>query len=190
MAATVTVRAYTNNEYSELTYGIKSKYIIDIRDLLSKAGCHAQPIGDKEIFDEGVRNAVITFQQRNGIKVTGNIDSNTLYELLEVTNTEMPDIIYSENDTGESNTEQAELSGQPHFDSFFSKEYDRDVRKNNQDIVIVLGDNSVVKTIHNVYMRGVSTEYDTSGNPISEVYEFIGQDLTESTELKDKDKYK
>ena len=38
-------------------------------------------------------------------------------------------------------------------------------------------------------MRGVSTEYDTSGNPISETYEFIAQDLTESDEFRDKEKY-
>lgn len=186
----ITVKEYTNNEFTELSYGIKSEYVANIRDLLTKAGFDTQPIRDKNEFDEGVRNAVMEFQQKNAIKITGIVDGNTLYELLEITDTLMPDIIYSENATEEVETSDSELSGNPHFDSFFSKEYDRDVRKNNQDIVIVLGKNSVTKTIHNVYMRGVSTEYDTSGNPISEVYEFIGQDLTESTELKDKDKYK
>lgn len=186
----VTVKEYTNNEFTELSYGIKSEYVSNIRKLLAKAGFDVQPIEDENEFDEALRDAVIEFQQKNAEKVSGKIDSNTLYKLLEITDTSMPDIIYSEDGTEETEIEETELSGNPHFDSFFSKEYNRDVRKNNQDIVIVLGKNSVTKTIHNVYMRGVSTEYDTSGNPISEVYEFIGQDLTESTELKDKDKYK
>ena len=38
-------------------------------------------------------------------------------------------------------------------------------------------------------MRSVSTEFDTSGNPIAEVYEFIAQDLTESDEPNDAGKY-
>ena len=38
-------------------------------------------------------------------------------------------------------------------------------------------------------MRSVSVEVDTSGNPISEVYEFIARDIKESDEISDINKY-
>ena len=38
-------------------------------------------------------------------------------------------------------------------------------------------------------MRSVSVEVDTSGNPISEVYEFIAQDIIETDEFRDRNKY-
>jgi hypothetical protein len=62
-------------------------------------------------------------------------------------------------------------------------------RRNYKDIKIVFGNNTVVKTIKNVFMRSVSVEVDTSGNPISETYEFIAQDIVESDEIMDSSKY-
>ena len=38
-------------------------------------------------------------------------------------------------------------------------------------------------------MRSVSVEVDTSGNPISETYEFIARDIKESDEISDVNKY-
>ena len=38
-------------------------------------------------------------------------------------------------------------------------------------------------------MRSVSVEVDTSGNPISEVYEFIARDIKESDEINDVTRY-
>ena len=38
-------------------------------------------------------------------------------------------------------------------------------------------------------MRSVTIEVDTSGNPISEIYEFIARDVIESDELYDSIKY-
>ncbi len=38
-------------------------------------------------------------------------------------------------------------------------------------------------------MRGVGVEVDTSGNPISETYEFIARDITETDEANDADNY-
>ena len=180
------------NEIKQLEFkkGYVGDAMIKLREMLSKAGISVPYSADPTVFDEGLEQAVMEFQRKYKLeKITGIVDYDTRTALSNAIEN-MSDIIYSENVTEEAEAPDSELSGNPHFDSFFSKEYDRDARKNNQDIVIVLGKNSVTKTIHNVYMRGVSTEYDTSGNPISEVYEFIGQDLTESTELKDKDKYK
>jgi hypothetical protein len=121
-----------------------------------------------------------------GVTPTGIVDDATLNALIACANN-MSDIIYSEttsqigNDTSDDE--------EPHFDSFFATDNKKTGRKNQVDIKIILGDNSIVKTIHNVYIRSVSTEFDTSGNPIAEVYEFIAQDLTESDEPNDVGKY-
>lgn len=175
------------NNYTEIKYGDRGTFITRIRDLINKAGIEIKHVEDIDVYDEGVEEAVIEFQEKNRIKSPiGIIDDNTLNALINASNN-LSDIIYSENaediipDTTENNN--------PHFDSFFSKNNTKNARKNNKDIIIKLGNDTVIKTIHNVYMRGVSTEYDTSGNPISETYEFIAQDLTESDEVKDNQKY-
>ena len=161
-------------------------HIQTIVNLLHKAG-YVFPQPKPPMYNLDVENAVIDFQEDNEIKVTGTINDKTLRLLVKKAEEKSSDTIISSDDN-EENDETEELAN-PHYDSFFSNSNTKDVRKNNQDIIITLGNNIVTKTIHNVYMRGVSTEYDTSGNPISETYEFIAQDLTESDELKDKYKY-
>lgn len=139
-------------------------------------------------YNIDMENAVIEFQKDNSLKETGTINSETLKLLVEKAERKASDTITAEDDE-EDISEEIESSS-PHYNSFFSSDNIKDVRKNNQDIIISLGNNTITKTIHNVYMRGVSVEYDTSGNPISETYEFIAQDLTESDEPKDEAKYK
>ena len=183
-----TVKDYTD-DVSEIKYGDSGPYMLAIRDLINKAGIdiyNKYYYEDINTYDEGVEECVMEFQKKNGLKETGIIDDNTLNTLINVANN-LSDIIYSEG--VDSIIPDTTITDNPHFDSFFSKDNKKNTRKNNQNIVISLGNNSVIKTIHNVYMRGVSTEYDTSGNPISEVYEFIAQDLTESDEVNDNQKY-
>lgn len=183
-----TVKDFTD-DVSEIKYGDSGPYMLAIRDLINKAGIdiyNKYSYEDINLYDEGVEQCVMEFQKNNGLEETGIIDDNTLNALINVSNN-LSDIVYSEGI--EDTTTDTSETDNPHFDSFFSDSNVKDARKNNQDIVISLGNNTVVKTIHNVYMRGVSTEYDTSGNPISETYEFIAQDLTESDEFRDKEKY-
>lgn len=183
-----TVKDFTD-DVTEIKYGDTGPYMLAIRDLINKAGIdiyNKYSYEDINVYDEGVEQAVIEFQGKNGLKETGIIDDTTLNTMINVANN-LSDIIYSEGI--EDIIPDTAITDNPHFDSFFSNINTKDPRKNNQDIVIILGNNSIVKTIHNVYMRGVSTEYDTSGNPISETYEFIAQDLTESDEYRDKEKY-
>ena len=184
-----TVLDFTD-DVTEIKKDDTGPYMQSIRDLLSKAGIdiyNKYSYDDISVYDEGVEQAVMEFQESQGIKSPlGIIDDVTLNALINVANN-LSDIIYSEG--VEDITVDTAATNNPHFDSFFSKDNTKEARKNNQDIVITLGNNTVTKTIHNVYMRGVSTEYDTSGNPISETYEFIAQDLTESDEYKDKTKY-
>lgn len=183
-----TVKDFTD-DVTEIKYGDNGSYMLAIRDLINKAGIdiyNKYSYEDINTYDEGVETCVMEFQKKQGLEETGIIDDDTLNALINVSNN-LSDIIYSEGI--EDTTLDTTITDNPHFDSFFSSNNVKEARKNNQDIVITLGNNTITKTIHNVYMRGVSTEYDTSGNPISETYEFIAQDLTESDEYKDKQKY-
>lgn len=186
--AYTTVRDFTD-DIDEISYGNKGPYVLTIRDLLSKSGIdiyNKYSYDDIYEYDEGMEQAVMEFQKSQGLNQSGIVDNDTLNTLISVSNN-MSDIIYSEGI--EDTAVDTSTSDNPHFDSFFSKNNLKDVRRNQQDIKIVLGNNSVTKTIHNVHMRSVSTEFDTSGNPISETYEFIAQDLTESDEYRDNSKY-
>lgn len=174
----------------EIEIGTKSastgNHMTEIVITLNKLG-YKFPQPMPLMYNEDVENAVIQFQKDNGLKETGTINVETLKKMLNISEEKAPDIIISEND--EEIIDSEEETTNPHFNSFFSDKNIKDIRKNNQDIIIALGNNTIVKTIHNVYMRGVSTEYDTSGNPISEIYEFIAQDITESDEPNDQYKY-
>ena len=185
----VTVKDYTD-DVSEVKYGDTGPYISSIKELLEKTGIPdiVKNIGNsvKDTFDEITEECIMAFQKSVGLEETGILDDATLNALLGTGNS---DTLYSEESEEEIISDVTEESDNPHFDSFFSNNNTKNTRKNNQDIVITLGDNTITKTIHNVYMRSINVEYDTSGNPISETYEFIAQDLTESDETKDENKY-
>ena len=93
------------------------------------------------------------------------------------------------NGTEEDNEETIE-NDSPHYNSFFKEDNLKLHRQNRKDIKIVFGSNSITKTIKDVFMRSVSVEVDTSGNPISEIYEFIARDVQESDEITDINKYR
>lgn len=176
--------------YSTLKLGDTGPCIAELRILLDKAGIDMTKYSsgtDINYYDTGIEEAVSEFQSISmGITPTGMVDDSTLNALIACANN-MSDIIYSET-TSQIDIDTSD-DGTPHFDSFFTADNTKTGRKNQVDIKIVLGDNSITKTIHNVYMRSVSTEFDTSGNPVAEVYEFIAQDLTESDEPNDSGKY-
>lgn len=189
--ANPTVKEFTNDKFIEMTYGDTGEYVIAIRDLLSKSGIDVYakyPTDTPHNFDEGLEQAVMEFKATQGISnpTSSIINDETLNALLNVSNN-MSDIVYA--DGAESTSIDTTTTGDPHYDSFFSNNNLKETRKNQTDIKITVGNSTITKTIHNVYMRSVSTEFDTSGNPISEVYEFIAQDLTESDEYADQEKY-
>jgi hypothetical protein len=99
----------------------------------------------------------------------------------------MSDIIEGEDEAGDGIV--AELSESPHYNSFFDNDNFKMHRRNHKDIKIVFGNKSITKTIKDVFMRSVSVEVDTSGNPVSEIYEFIARDVIESDEIADVNKY-
>lgn len=194
MAQATTVLEWSEG-YAELskTNGYQGPAVSKLLTLLDQAGVDLSQydIGDGNIFNYGVEEALKDFQRVSlGMEnPSGILDNNTLNALL-VSADIMKDLIIAENNEKVQQSQaDANEDGDPHYDTFFSEKNNKFGRQNQQDIIITLGDNTIVKTIRNVFVRGVSVEYDTSGNPISEVYEFIGQDLTESDEDNDLNKY-
>lgn len=183
-----TVSELTNYEYNELCYNsifspVTGEYVYQICELLNK--CKIK-IKSTTVYDKSVSDAVSQFQEKMGMNVTGNVNNATLQALILQAD-KMNDIISDDGETIDDSAEEGSES--PHYNSFFNDDKYKTHRKNHKDIKIVFGNNSISKTIKNVIMMSVSVEVDTSGNPISEVYEFIAQDIVESDELSDSGQY-
>lgn len=184
-----TVSDLSNGKYNELRFNaasdtvIEGEYISTICNTLGKCGID---IENTNVYDETVEAAVKQFQEKVNMSQTGILTNSVLSAMMYYA--------YRMNDNVEDNSVDEdgigrEKSSSPHYNSFFDDDKFKLHRLNHKDIKIVLGNHSVVKTIKDVFMRSVSVEVDTSGNPISEVYEFIARDIKESDELTDVTKY-
>lgn len=182
-----TISDFTKNLKNEVKYMDSGTYVKEIRDYLNTLGFDTyKNNSNPNLYDATVENAVKEFQKKYNLNITGIIDSTTLNKLINQSNTVSGTIHSTTSNNVFVDTMETD---DPHYDSFFSRKYSKKVRKNNQNIIITLGDNTIHRVLHNVYMRSVSVEFDTSGNPISEVFSFIAQDLTESDEPYDANKY-
>lgn len=184
-----TVAELTREEYNELAYNAASPLIVgdfvnDICILLGQCGVDIEPT---DTYDENVAQAVSDFQAKVLMKSTGILNNVTLQAMVYYKE-KLSDII-EDVDNKEVLVVEPVESGSPHYDPFFSTERMKQHRQNKKDIKIVFGKSSIVKTIKDVHMRSVSVEVDTSGNPISEIYEFVARDIVESDEISDADKY-
>jgi hypothetical protein len=183
-----TIPELTGGLYNELRYNaaetlIKGPFISDVCNLLNKCGIEVQSTG---VYDDILESAVKDFQNKVKMKVTGILDNNVLQALILYSN-KLNDTI--NDDTEDEEASEDEKTTSPHYNSFFDNENYKMHRRNHKDIKIVFGNNSVTKTIKDVFMRSVTVEVDTSGNPISEIYEFIARDVKESDEINDMIKY-
>lgn len=183
-----TVSELTNYEYNELYYNsiispITGEYVYQICELLNK--CKIK-IKSTTAYNKDVSDAVAQFQEEIGLSATGNVSNETLRALILQAD-KMNDIISDDGETIDDTEEEGSES--PHYNSFFDDDKYKTHRKNHKDIKIVFGNKSITKTIKNAIMMSVSVEVDTSGNPISEIYEFIAQDIIESDELSDSNQY-
>lgn len=182
-----TVAELTSSNYNELSYNgagtlIKGEYITYICLLLNKCGVKVATIDE---YDDTVSSAVSKFQELVDLPATGSLNDETFQRMILYSQDKMSDSIESDDDE-ESIQEPDTL---PHYDSFFGDDKTKMHRRNHKDIKIVFGNSSITKTIKDVFMLSVSVEVDTSGNPISEVYEFIARDVVETDELTDIEKY-
>lgn len=183
-----TIPELTDYQYNELRYDsagtpIVGAFMTTVCDMLNKVGAN---IGNINTYNETVETAVSQYQQKTGITVTGILTTDTWKSML-ISAERMSDTVTDNEGLAENNTEES--SSSPHYTSFFDTENYKAHRRNHKDIVIQFGNESVTKTIKDVFMRSVSVEVDTSGNPIFEVYEFIARDIKESDETNDSLKY-
>lgn len=178
----------TNYEYNELSYNsatalITGSFIYQICDLLDKCYISIKPT---DTYDYTIADAVMQFQTMVNIPVTGILTTSVLQAMILYAD-RISDTIESDEETGNATIDN--LIESPHYNSFFDEENYKTHRRNHKDIKIVFGNKSITKTVKDVFMRSVTVEVDTSGNPISEVYEFIAKDVTESDEISDIKKY-
>ena len=178
----------TKYEYNELSYNsannlIVGDFVSQVCQLLDKCGIS---IDYTTAYDNVVADAVSQFQQNVGMTPTGILTTGTWQSMIIYAD-KMNDIV--EDDSANDDNYNDDLSESPHYNSFFDDENYKMHRRNHKDIRIVFGNNSITKIIKDVFMRSVSVEVDTSGNPISEVYEFIARDIVESDEISDIEKY-
>lgn len=183
-----TISELTGGIYNELRYNsavtpYNGPCMTEICLLLGKCGID---ISVTDVYDETVEDAVRQFQDMVGMRGTGILNDNTLQAMIYYAD-RISDIV--EESIDEEDGVNTKASDSPHYNSFFDTDKYKLHRRNHKDIKIVLGNNSVVKTIKDVFMRSVTVEVDTSGNPISEVYEFIARDIKESDEISDVTKY-
>lgn len=188
MAVKQTIAELTGDIYNELRYDaaaepITGNFVQDICYMLNKCGAN---ISVTNQYDETVSGAVADFQKRVGTNATGILNNATWQGMIYYAE-KMSDVI--EEDANTEDGIDTATSKSPHFNPFFDTDRFKLHRQNHKDIRIVLGNASVTKTIKDVFMRSVSVEVDTSGNPISETYEFIARDVKESDEISDAAKY-
>ena len=195
-----TVSELTNYQYRELVYDSASStqlqfdFLSEICRLLSLAvpseSGSTEFISERTVFDEELSQKIGIFQEIAKIDVTGILNDTTLKTLVLYVENNFNDEV-TDDDSSEEETQEDESTknDSPRFNSFFGEDKYKMHRRNRQNIEIVFGRGSIKKTIIDVFIRSVSVEVDTSGNPISEVYEFIARDIKESDELSDYDKY-
>lgn len=188
MAVKQTIAELTGEGYNELRYSAASEpitgdFVCDVCQILNKCGINVD-ITDQ--YDETVAGAVASFQKMIGNSQTGILNNATWQGMIYYAS-KMSDVI--EDDSSSDDEMDDTTSNSPHFNPFFDTDKFKLHRQNHKDIKIVLGNSSVVKTLKDVFMRSVSVEVDTSGNPISETYEFIARDIKESDEISDAGKY-
>lgn len=162
--------------------------IPEVKSMLQKAGIYVKDTGSK-VYDAAMERAVKAFQKMKGLKEDGVLNEETLQALSDEANKNSPDNVSDKMDPLGDELDENPNEGNPHYTTYFDENNDKTFRQNVNDIKIVLGQGSITKTIKDVYMRSQTTEFDTSGNPISEVYEFIARDIVESDETKDEGKY-
>lgn len=187
--AAQTIPELTNYQYNELSYNsaspiIKGKFVLEVCSLLNKCGFN---IKNTDKYDDTVASVVGQFQNLTGMAVTGILTTATYQAMVLYAEKNMNDEI-TDDSTG-TISDNLDESDSPHYESFFAQDRYKMFRRNHKDIKIIFGKGSITKTIKDVFMRSVSVEVDTSGNPISEMYEFIARDVKESDEISDAMKY-
>ena len=190
------IRDLTAGRYSTLKYNSsKDNYsgplVKAIVDMIAKTGCD---VTNTQVSAVGstFKNIILNYQRKFKLKETGVVDDNLLHDIYNRSIKTMNDNIEPNNniDNQQNDTDNDDLDVyDAHYDPFFLNKSKKVYRKNHKDIVISFGNGANVKRIKDVFMRSVSVQVDTSGNPISEIYSFIARDIKESDAPEDTNKY-
>ena len=192
-----TIKDLTGGAFSSLFYNSASinytgSLIPEIMKLIKKTGCdvtntNVNTVGS--IF----RQIVLNYQKKFGLPETGVIDDELLHDIYKrakgISDDEIASTDGYEYNSNGLDTATSDDIYDPHYEPFFLNNSSKVFRKNHKDIIIDIGSGANRKIIKDVFMRSVSVQVDTSGNPISEVYNFIARDIKESDANEDINKY-
>lgn len=177
------------------SYG-DSKWLDPLVKALRKCNIIGLTVENTGQYDSQMRDAIAKFQTTHmgdqlkfDLCKYGVLNDLTVKMIFDYANGNCPDYI-DITDGSYIGNEDKTPSDSPHYQPFFHKDNGKQFRQNHKNIQIIFGNSGIIKTLHDVVMRSVGVEVDTSGNPISETYEFIARDVTETDEKKDKEKYK
>lgn len=189
----MTIAELTNNELTELTYSsskpaIRYDGIYELCALLKRAGIDVKTT---RVYGQELSEAVKRFQKKIGDPETGTLNEATLAKLTAAADENSPAIVAEAQEGGDYviPNYNGDNGINPHYSPYFDPKNSKTFRQNRKDIKIVLGGDSITKTIIGVFLRSQTVEFDTSGNPISEIYEFVARDIKESDESLDAAKY-
>lgn len=190
------IKDLTNGQYSTLSYNSSGDnyagpLVNDIVRLIDRAG---SDVTNTQVSSVGstFKNIVMNYQKANNLPVTGIVDDDLLHDIYRRANEKSNNEIIDTSDfDSQYNASELESSvvADAHYDPFFLNNSGKVYRKNHKDIIISLGNGANTKTIKDVFMRSVSVQVDTSGNPVTEVYSFIARDVKESDAPEDVNKY-
>jgi hypothetical protein len=188
------IRGLTHGQFSSLGYNstgnnYSGPLVQEIVNLIDRAG---GDVTNTKVSAVGsaFRNIILNYQKKFKLLKTGVLDDNLLHDIYKRANSGANNEINdSSNNNDDNNNSASSDLYDAHYDPFFLNNSSKVYRKNHKDIVISFGDGANTKTIKDVFMRSVSVQVDTSGNPISETYNFIARDIKESDASEDYNKY-
>lgn len=188
------IRDLTHGQFSSLGYdstgnNYSGPLVQEVVNLIDRAG---GDVTNTKVSAVGsaFRNIILNYQKKFKLLKTGILDDNLLHDIYKRANSGANNEINdSSNNNDDNNNSTSSDLYDAHYDPFFLNNSSKVYRKNHKDIVISFGDGANTKTIKDVFMRSVSVQVDTSGNPISETYNFIARDIKESDASEDYNKY-
>ena len=174
----------------------KAPEINKIIEAIRKTGIDTSSYDGSGMVNKQFDDIIKAYQKSKGKKQDGIVNEEFIKELQEDINKVAPkevkdnsknsDELYNDTDTEE---EEEDKPYDPHYEPYFLNESEKLPRRNHKDIVISMGNGYLTKRIKNVYMRSVGVEVDTSGKPVTEVYQFIARDVKESDAPEDENIY-
>lgn len=188
------IRDLTHGQFSSLGYdstgnNYSGPLVQEVVNLIDRAGGDVTNTKVRAV-GSAFRNIILNYQKKFKLLKTGILDDNLLHDIYKRANSGANNEINdSSNDNSDNNNSASSDLYDAHYDPFFLNNSSKVYRKNHKDIVISFGDGANTKTIKDVFMRSVSVQVDTSGNPISETYNFIARDIKESDASEDYNKY-